>query len=288
MSNKEIDDLSGTETTGHEWDGIKELNTPLPRWWLWTFYGTVVFALGYTIAYPAWPLISSATPGVLGFSSRANLDADLAAAKAAQGGVIEKIAATPVAEIVKDDELNRFATAGGKSLFKVYCTQCHGTGAMGGVGYPNLNDDDWLWGGSIDQIYTTLTHGVRHEADADTRFNIMPNFGADGILTTEQIDQVAKQVASLSGVEGGAASPEGQQLFLDNCAACHGDAGKGNPDLGGPALSDRVWLYTGTLEGIKAQLVKPTHGVMPAWGVRLGDVAVKELAVYVHGLGGGQ
>jgi cytochrome c oxidase cbb3-type subunit 3 len=288
MSNKEIDDLSGTETTGHEWDGIKELNTPLPRWWLWTFYGTVVFALGYTIAYPAWPLISSATPGVLGFSSRANLDADLAAAKAAQGGVIEKIAATPVAEIVKDDELNRFATAGGKSLFKVYCTQCHGTGAMGGVGYPNLNDDDWLWGGSIDQIYTTLTHGVRHEADADTRFNIMPNFGADGILTTEQIDQVAKQVASLSGVEGGAASPEGQQLFLDNCAACHGDAGQGNPDLGGPALSDRVWLYTGTLEGIKAQLAKPTHGVMPAWGVRLGDVAVKELAVYVHGLGGGQ
>lgn len=288
MSSKDIDHVSGTETTGHEWDGIKELNTPLPRWWLWTFYGTIVFALGYTIAYPAWPMISSATPGVLGFSSRADLDADLAAAKAAQGGVIDKIAATPVADIVKDEELSRFATAGGKSLFKVYCTQCHGTGATGGVGYPNLNDDDWLWGGSIDQIYTTLTHGVRYEADADTRFNIMPNFGADGILTTEQIDVVAKQVASLSGIEGGAASPEGQQLFTDNCAACHGDAGQGNQELGGPALNDKVWLYKGTLETIKAQLTKPSHGVMPAWGARLGDVAVKELAVYVHGLGGGQ
>jgi len=288
MSNKEIDDLSGTETTGHEWDGIKELNTPLPRWWLWTFYGTIVFSLGYTIAYPAWPLISSATPGVLGYSSRADLHADLAAAKAAQGDVIERIATTPVADIVKDEELRRFATAGGKSLFKVYCTQCHGTGATGSVGYPNLNDDDWIWGGSVEQIYATLSHGVRFEADPDTRFNIMPSFGADGILTAEQIDQIAKQIASLSGVEGGAASPEGQQLFTDNCAACHGDAGQGNPELGGPALNDQVWLYNGTLEGIKAQINKPTHGVMPAWGVRLGDVAVKELAVYVHGLGGGQ
>lgn len=288
MSNKEIDNLSGTETTGHEWDGIKELNTPLPRWWLWTFYGTIVFAIGYTVAYPAWPMISSATTGVLGYSSRATLDADLAAAKSAQGGLIEKIAATPVADIVKDEELNRFATAGGKSLFKVYCTQCHGTGATGGVGYPNLNDDDWIWGGSIDQIYTTLAHGVRYDADADTRINIMPNFGADGILTTEQIDQVALQVASLSGIEGGVASPEGQQLFTDNCAACHGDAGQGSQELGGPALNDKVWLYKGTLEAIKAQISKPSHGVMPAWGSRLGDVAVKELAVYVHGLGGGQ
>lgn len=288
MSTKEIDDHTGTETTGHEWDGIKELNTPLPRWWLWTFYGTIVFALGYTIVYPAWPLISSATPGVIGYSSRAALDTDLAAAKAAQGGVVDKIAATQVADIAADPELARFATAAGKSLFKVYCTQCHGTGATGSVGYPNLNDDDWLWGGTIDQIYTTITHGSRSEADPDTHFNLMPNFGADQILSKEQIDAVAKQVASLSGIEGGVASPEGQQLFADNCAACHGDVGQGMADMGGPALNDKVWLYEGTLAGITAQIEKPRHGVMPAWGVRLGDTAVKELAVYVHGLGGGQ
>jgi len=288
MSTKEIDSHTGTETTGHEWDGIKELNTPLPRWWLWTFYGTILFSLGYVIAYPAWPLISSATPGVLGYSSRATFDEEVAAAKLAQGGVVEKIAATPVADIAADPELSRFATAAGKSLFKVYCTQCHGTGATGSVGYPNLNDDDWLWGGTIDQIHATITHGSRSDVDGDTHFNLMPNFGTDAILTNEQIDAVAKQVAALSGIEGGAASPEGQQIFADNCAACHGDVGQGMPDMGGPALNDKVWLYEGTLAGITAQIEKPRHGVMPAWGARLGDTAVKELAVYVHGLGGGQ
>ncbi|WP_374625004.1 cytochrome-c oxidase, cbb3-type subunit III [Devosia sp.] len=288
MSTHEVDDLTGTQTTGHEWDGIKELNTPLPRWWLWTFYGTILFSIGYTIAYPAWPMISSATTGVLGFSTRANLDADLAAAKAAQGGLLEQVSATPVAEIPANADLARFATAGGKSLFKVYCSQCHGTGAAGSVGYPNLNDDEWIWGGSIDQIYTTITHGARSAADADTRFNIMPNFGADQVLDAAQIDTVAKQVASLSGLEGGAASDEGATIFAENCAACHGEAGEGMADLGGPSLTDQVWLYEGSLEAIKAQVNQAKHGVMPAWGARLGDTAVKQLAVYVHSLGGGQ
>lgn len=288
MTNKEIDDVTGVETTGHEWDGIKELNSPLPRWWLWTFYGTIVFALGYTIAFPAWPLISSATTGVLGYSSRADLDAELAAAKAAQGDLLEAVAATPVAEILADENLARFARAGGKSLFKVYCSQCHGTGAIGSVGYPNLNDDEWVWGGTIEQIYGTIAHGSRSPNDPDTHYNIMPNFGTDAMLTAGQIDLVAKQVASLSGVEGGEASTEGQQLFADNCAACHGELGEGMVDAGGPSLNDQIWLYEGTLGGIKAQIEHPRHGVMPAWGMRLGDAALKELAVYVHGLGGGQ
>src|SRR5690606_4139209 len=160
MAKKEIDEISGTETTGHEWDGIKELNTPLPRWWLWTFYGTIVFAIGYTIAYPAWPLLSSATTGLLGYSSRAQLDESLAAAQAAQGDLIAQVAATPVAEIAQNDELARFARAGGRSLFKVYCSQCHGTGATGAPGYPNLNDDEWIWGGTIEQIHATIAHGA--------------------------------------------------------------------------------------------------------------------------------
>ena len=184
-AHKEVDEITGTATTGHEWDGIKELNTPLPRWWLWTFYGCIVFAIVYSVIYPAWPLLSSATPGVIGYSSRAEFDKDVAAAATAQGGRVAQIAATPVAEILQNEELNRFATAAGRSLFKVNCTQCHGTGATGGVGYPNLNDDEWIWGGSIDQIYTTLKHGARSELDPDTLYSIMPNFGADGILTTE-------------------------------------------------------------------------------------------------------
>jgi cytochrome c oxidase cbb3-type subunit 3 len=285
---KDIDDVTGTSTTGHEWDGIKELNTPLPRWWLWTFYACIVFAIGYSVVYPAWPLLTSATPGVAGYSSRAEYDKEIAAAALAQGDRVAQIAATPVNEIVANEDLNRFASAAGASLFKVNCSQCHGTGATGGVGYPNLNDDEWIWGGSIDQIYATITHGARSDLDADTHYNIMPNFGTDGILTPEQIDVVAKEVASFSGIEGGAASDEGKQLFADNCAACHGENGIGMPDAGGPSLADQIWLYQGTLSAIKAQVTQPRHGVMPAWGPRLGDTAVKELAVYVHGLGGGQ
>lgn len=288
MTNKEIDGVTGVETTGHEWDGIKELNNPLPRWWLWTFYATIVFSVGYTIAFPAWPLISSATTGLLGYSSRADLDAELLAAKAAQGDLLEAVAATPVADILKDDNLARFARAGGKSLFKVYCSQCHGTGATGGVGYPNLNDDEWIWGGTIEQIEATIRHGTRSPTDAETHDSAMPSFGADAMLTPEEIGTVAKQVASLSGVEGGETSAEGAQLFADNCAACHGDAGEGLVDAGSPSLNDQIWLYGGTLAAITAQIERPRHGVMPDWGARLGDTAVKELAVYVHGLGGGQ
>jgi cytochrome c oxidase cbb3-type subunit 3 len=286
--NREKDDVTGTETTGHEWDGIKELNTPLPRWWLWTFYGTIVFAIGYTIAYPAWPLLSSATTGVLGYSSRADLDASLKEASASQASYLTRIDTMTVSEITADEELERFARAGGRSAFKVYCSQCHGTGAEGAPGYPNLNDDEWLWGGTIEEIYTTISHGVRSAVDEETHYNLMPNFGSEDLLPPDQIRSVAQQVASLSGIEGGAATPEGATVFADNCAACHGDSGQGVPALGGPALTDPIWLYRGSLAAIQAQIERPKHGVMPAWGRRLGDTVVKQLAVYVHGLGGGQ
>lgn len=285
---KDTDDLTGTETTGHEWDGIKELNNPLPRWWLWTFYGTIVFAIGYTIAFPAWPMISSATTGVLNYSSRADLDASLVEARAAQSTYLAQIEALPVAEIVGNEELVRFARAGGRSAFKVYCSQCHGTGAEGSAGYPNLNDDEWIWGGTIEQIYATISHGVRSDLDSETHVNFMPSFGVDDFLTSQQIDVVARQVAALSGIEGGRESDEGLALFNDNCASCHGDAGQGVAEFGGPSLTDAIWLYGGTLEQIRSQIDRPRHGVMPAWTRRLGDTTVKQLAVYVHALGGGQ
>ncbi len=286
MSDRETDEITGTETTGHEWDGIKELNTPLPRWWLWTFYGSIVFAIGYTIAFPAWPLISSATPGLLGYSSRADHAAEVAAAKAAQGTTLQQIIDTPVADIAANPDLSRFAAAGGRSLFKVHCAQCHGSGATGATGYPNLNDDEWIWGGSIEEIYTTISHGVRASADPDTHFNLMPAFG-DGLLEREQIKSVARYVASLTQLEGGEDTPEGRQLFADNCASCHGETAQGLTELGGPSLNDQIWLYDGSLAGIEAQVGAPRHGVMPGWTARLGDGSVKQLAVYVHGLGGG-
>jgi len=287
MSDKPIDELSGVETTGHEWDGIKELNNPLPRWWLWTFYGSIVFAIGYTIAYPAWPLISTAIGGVLGYSSRANLDESLASARAAQGDLLAQIETRPLADIIADDALARFARAGGRSTFKVYCSQCHGSGAEGAAGYPNLNDDEWIWGGSVEQIYTTIAHGAR-STDPETHYNVMPNFGADALLSKDEIDVVARQVASLSGIPGGEATPEGAQLYADNCASCHGEAGQGLAELGGPSLADPIWLYGNSLAAITAQIHAPRHGMMPAWSGKLGDAAIKQLAVYVHGLGGGQ
>ena len=288
MASPEVDDITGVETTGHEWDGIKELNNPLPRWWLWTFYGCIAVGLGISVLYPAWPLFGGPTPGVLGYSTRTELSNDLAAAQLAQAGLIARVAATPVADILADADLTRYATAGGASAFKVHCIQCHGTGAEGGVGYPNLNDDEWIWGGTVDEVYATITHGARDPGDPDTHYNIMPNFGADAILTAPQITTVAAQVASLSGLEGGVATPEGAQIFADNCAACHGDDARGKPELGGADLTDQIWLYKGSLDAIVAQLGKPRHGTMPAWGGRLGDTTVKELAVYVHGLGGGR
>ncbi|HMQ57833.1 MAG TPA: cytochrome-c oxidase, cbb3-type subunit III [Rhizobiaceae bacterium] len=285
---KHVDEVSGVETTGHEWDGIRELNNPLPRWWLWTFYATIVWALAYTIWYPAWPLISSATTGLSGWSSRADLRASLADAKAAQTDRLAQLEQMEVADILANDDLRTFAAAGGKAAFKVNCVQCHGSGAQGAPGYPNLNDDDWIWGGSIDAIHQTIAYGVRQNND-ETRIAEMPAFGRDELLDRSQIDQVAWYVMKLSGQEADAAKAEtGATVYAENCAACHGDAGEGLPETGAPRLADQLWLYGGTHADIVAQLSNPKHGVMPAWGERLGPVAVKQLAVYVHGLSGGQ
>jgi len=179
MASREKDEISGIETTGHEWDGIKELNNPLPRWWLWTFYGCIAFALGYMIAYPAWPLVSGATPGLLGYSSRAEFVKEVDSAVSAQAAQREMVKTLPLEEIRNNADLLQFAVAGGRAAFRVNCIQCHGSGAAGGKGYPNLNDDDWLWGGTLEQIHTTLQHGIRYLADPDTRQSPMPAFGAD-------------------------------------------------------------------------------------------------------------
>jgi cytochrome c oxidase cbb3-type subunit 3 len=287
MADKHIDEISGVETTGHEWDGIRELNNPMPRWWVWTFYATILWALGYTILYPAWPLVSDATSGALGYSSRADLAADVEGARIATGGIVEKIANASLDEILADQQLSQFANAGGAAAFRVNCTPCHGTGAAGGKGYPNLNDDEWLWGGDVDAIYQSIAHGIRDSVDPDTRVSEMPAF-AD-MLKPEEVRQVSSYVVSLSGTPRDPSRVEaGKQLFADNCISCHGEKAEGNRDMGAPNLGDAIWLKVGDEAEIAKQIQSPRHGVMPAWATRLGDATVKQLAVYVHSLGGGE
>jgi cytochrome c oxidase cbb3-type subunit III len=287
MSDKQIDEISGVQTTGHEWDGIRELNSPLPRWWVWTFYATIIWALGYTIAYPAWPLISSATSGVLGYSSRVDVKNELAAAEAAKAEYVAAVAAKNIDEILADEKLRTFAAAAGAAAYKVNCVQCHGSGAQGSKGFPNLNDDDWLWGGDAAALLQTISHGIRFATDADTRISEMPAFV--DVLDADQTRDVAAFTASISGMESDATqAAAGKQIFADNCASCHGDDGRGNRELGGPNLTDAIALYVHSPADITAQIRAPKHGVMPAWRGRLGDVKVKELAVYVHSLGGGE
>lgn len=283
-STKRIDAPTGTETVGHEWDGIEELNTPLPRWWLYTFYATILFAAGYVVLYPAWPMLESATAGTLGWSSRGELAADLRAADAARADTVARIAATPIEALAGDPELMQAAVAGGAAAFKVNCVQCHGAGAAGSPGYPNLNDDDWIWGGTLTEIEYTLTHGIRWEAAEQTRASFMPAF--DGMIDAAQAKALAGQVLSFSGK--GKPSAQGAQAFADNCAACHGAGGEGTAMMGAPALNDAIWLYGGTEADVTNQIRKPRHGVMPAWQGRLDPVTIKMLAAYVHSRGGGQ
>ena len=288
MAKNDIDDVTGIETTGHEWDGIRELNNPLPRWWLWTFYATIVFSIGYVIYYPAIPLVEGSTMGISGETNRSLLQAELTEADAARTGLLSRIESTGLEEIRSTDELFRFAVAGGSSLYKVNCSQCHGSGAQGAPGYPNLNDDDWLWGGDLDAIYTTIKHGVRNIDDDDARVSDMPAFG-DDVLEKTQIADVTQYVLQLSDQEHDAtAAKSGAAIYADNCAACHGDDGKGGREFGAPNLADALWLYGHTSAQIAAQIARPKHGVMPAWGLKLSEAEVKQLAVYVHSLGGGE
>lgn len=281
-----IDQATGTQTVGHEWDGIEELDTPMPRWWLWTLYLTIVWAIAYVIAYPAWPMLTKATDGMLGWSSRGQLAEEMDAEQARKASTIAAIAATPIEQLPNNPVLMRAAISGGRAAFKVNCVQCHGSGAAGSEGFPNLNDDDWLWGGDIKTIEYTLQHGVRQPDSAETRTSLMPAFGKDGILTSAQVSQVADHVLSLNGKAKDNAA--GAKLFVENCAICHGNDGKGLRTFGAPDLADAITLYGGSKDKVVHQINAPRHGVMPAWQGRLDPVTIKMLAVYVHSLGGGE
>jgi len=287
----ERDEVTGRNTTGHEWDGIKELNTPLPKWWVYVFYICIAWSLIYTLVYPSWPAMAGFFGGLTGWNARSSLDERLADAQEARSAWLTQISAKNVDDILTDNTLRTYAMRGGEVLFKENCAPCHQTGGAGAYGYPTLADDEWLWGGTPDAIVTTIRHGVRNDTDDDARFSEMTAFGEWEILTQDEINTVADYVYNLS--QGQMIPGPGQDLFVRNCAVCHSpDAmsptGEGNQALGGPPLNNRIFLYGGTKEDIAAQIYKPQLGVMPSWANRLSDEDIKQLAVYVHSLGGGQ
>ncbi|MCB2110604.1 MAG: cytochrome-c oxidase, cbb3-type subunit III [Defluviimonas sp.] len=289
MSKKPKQMKGEVETTGHEWDGIAEYNHPLPRWWLWTLYATIIWAIAYTIAYPAWPLITHATRGVLHQSNRADVAAEIKRYDEANAPVEAKLVATDLTAIAANPDLVNYTQNAGGAVFRTWCAQCHGSGAAGAKGFPNLNDDDWLWGGTIEDIYTTISHGVRNTTDPDARYSEMPRFGADGLLEPAQIDQVVQYVLQISGQDHDAAlASEGATVFADNCTACHGEEGKGDRSVGAPNLTDAIWLYGGDVKSLTETVTNARFGVMPAWGQRLSESDVRAVASWVHSRGGGE
>ncbi len=289
---KDVDQHSGTETTGHEWDGIKELNTPLPKWWLYTFYVTVVWALGYFIVFPAIPYFDGskwdATGGVINYDQRAVVAEAVEENEARLKPYTEAIVKASFQEILADQELMDVAYAGGSIAFKENCAGCHGTGAQGFVAFPNLNDDDWLWGGTIEDIHQTITHGIRWEQDYDTRYSQMPSFGSDEILEKEDIKDVTQYVMQLGGLDHSAeAAARGATVFEEQCSVCHAADGKGDKTQGAPNLTDAIWLFGSDRETIYETIYYARNSVMPAWKERLDEATIKKLAVYVYSLGGG-
>ena len=285
----DIDGFSGRSTTGHEWDGIKELNTPLPRWWLFTFYATIIWAIGYWVVYPAWPLVHGYTTGLLHYSSRASVAVDLANLEAVRGKEMAVLGRASLTDIEKDPALLSLARAQGKTVFADNCAACHGAGAAGAKGYPNLNDDDWLWGGTLDQIMQTIQYGARSGNPSDHEGQMLA-FGRDGMLKSDEIVTVANYVRSLSGLstDPGYDATAGKKIFSDNCVVCHGEGGKGNQQVGAPNLTDQIWLYGSDKDTIVETITNGRAGVMPAWAGRLDPTTIKALTVYVHSLGGGK
>lgn len=285
-----IDDATGQTIRSHEWDGIRELNTPLPRWWINIFYACIVWSIGYMIVYPAWPMVSDFTRGVIGYSSRQDVADDLAALKAMRAKQAAGLETASVEQIAANPDLRRIALAQGKAAFGDNCAPCHGSGGAGAPGYPNLNDDDWIWGGTLAEIQHTLINGVRVAGRDSTRVGVMSAFGRDGILKADEVRTVANFVRSLSklAVEEKYDAAAGAKIFGEQCASCHGPEGKGSKEFGAPNLTDPIWLYGSSLDNIIATVANGRAGVMPAWDTRLDPVTIKSLAVYVQSLGGGK
>jgi len=286
------DDKNKVNTTGHKWDGdLEEYNNPLPRWWVWIFYLTIIWGIGYTIAYPAWPLVNKATPGLLGFSTRQNVADEIKRFDEMNAEVKAQLASAELTTLAENEAVYSYAIQSGRATFATFCSQCHGSGAAGALGYPNLLDNDWLWGGTIEEIAYSIRHGIRNEDDYDSRYSEMPAFGED-YLSDEEITNVVAYTRGLSGLENEAGDvTAGETVYLDNCASCHMEDGSGDRLQGAPNLADSIWLYGDSFEQVEASVRQGPFGVMPPWGAEgqgLDDAQINGVAAYVHQLGGGE
>lgn len=289
---RERDEISGTETTGHEWDGVKELDTPLPRWWLYIFYATILAAVVYWVLMPAWPLANGYTRGVLDWSDRDNVAAEMQSLRSARAPMFERLASASVSDIAADPQMQEFARAAGESVFGDYCATCHGAGGAGAPGFPVLADNVWIWGGAMADIEHTLRVGVRSD-HPETRMSAMPAFGRDGLLTAQQIGDVTEYVIGISLARerlapSAAAAARGAIVYQEQCAICHGPLGAGDRAQGAPSLNDDIWLYGGSRVEIRRQIETGRGGVMPSWESRFDAGTLRALAYYVHEMGGGE
>ncbi len=284
----EKDSVTGHMTTGHDWDGLQELNRPLPKWWLYVLWASIAAAVVMCVLYPSVPGITGYWHGLLGYSQRARVDQAVAEVAAQRAGAMDRIKALSFADIRRDPQLLEVAETAGRITFANNCQPCHGAGGGGNPGYPALAAGDWIWGGTLEAIQQTVTHGIR-STDPDARQSQMPRWGLDNMLTPEQIQQVADYVMTLFGtpVQGADPAP-GRKLFVDNCAVCHGEAGQGDREKGGPRLASRIHLHGDDRAAVVAQVTNPKMGVMPNWNARLDEATIKSVVLYVHSLGGGE
>lgn len=259
------------ETVGHEFDGIKEYDNPLPRWWFQMFVGTVIFALGYLALYPGLGNFK----GLLGWTSHNQWEAEMAYADEVYKPVFAKYAALSVEELQHNE--NATGLRMGQRMFANNCSVCHGTGGQGAYGFPNLTDNDWLYGGEPETMMTTIING---------RQGGMPGWSA--VLGEDGIQDVTHYVLSLSGEEhDGLSADRGETQFQTLCAACHGADGLGNKALGAPNLTDNIWLYGGSFAQIAHTLRVGRAGVMPAHKDLLSEDKIHLIVAYVYSLSNG-
>ena len=285
MSVKERDPLTGHQTTGHEWNGITELNTRVPRVVWFFIIATHVWALVMWVLLPTWPLVTTYTKGVLGLDQREEVQQEIAEASVARSDWADRIGPMSVSEILDTPDLMTPVYDTARQLFGDNCAGCHGQAATGGPGFPNLIDSAWLWGGDPDAIMETLRVGI-NTSHPDTRFAQMLAFGRDGILERKDIRILVDYVQSLSGAE---IAPEtlsaGAELYADNCASCHGDTATGITELGAPDLTDDFWIYGGSASALYETIYNGRQGVMPAWEARLTETERKILTTYLKNIG---
>lgn len=280
----ERDPVTGHMTTGHEWNGIKELNTPVPKMVWFFLISTFLFSVVWWVLMPAWPLGSTYTKGILGVDQRRVVADDLKRAAEQAPAWVAKVADTDYAALQADPALMEQVRRHGAVLFGDNCAACHGVGGSGGPGFPALAAGSWLWGGSPEALAETIRVGINSD-HPDTRVSQMPAFGRDQMLTRPDIIAVLAHVRSLSGA--GPASAAGQELFIANCAACHGEEGRGMMEMGAPNLTDATWIYGGDEQTVFTTIFNGRQGHMPRWDQRLGDLDRKVLALYVADLATG-